>query len=64
MSTEVKLDQRIRDAETRLFARGGLQPGAALHEVPGGHGPWLDDPAACAKLVADHLAATGFARAV
>jgi pimeloyl-ACP methyl ester carboxylesterase len=39
-------------------------PGATLHEVPGGHGPWLDDPAVCAKLVAGHLAATGFAPAV
>jgi pimeloyl-ACP methyl ester carboxylesterase len=35
-------------------------PGAVLHEVPGGHGPWLDDPAGCAKLVTGHLAATGF----
>jgi pimeloyl-ACP methyl ester carboxylesterase len=38
-------------------------PAAALREVPGGHGPWLDDPAGCAKLVAGHLAATGFAPA-
>jgi pimeloyl-ACP methyl ester carboxylesterase len=35
-------------------------PGAVLHEVPGGHGPWLEDPAGCAKLVAGHLTATGF----
>ena len=35
-------------------------PGAVLHEVRGGHGPWLDDPAGCAKLVTGHLAATGF----
>jgi len=35
-------------------------PGAVLHEVPGGHGPWLDDPAGCTKLVIGHLAATGF----
>ena len=35
--------------------------GAVLHEVPGGHGPWLEDPAGCAKLVTGHLAATGFA---
>ncbi|HEX7265937.1 MAG TPA: alpha/beta hydrolase [Streptosporangiaceae bacterium] len=35
-------------------------PGAVLHEVPGGHGPWLEDPAGCAKLVIGHLAATGF----
>jgi pimeloyl-ACP methyl ester carboxylesterase len=38
-------------------------PGAALHEVPGGHGPWLEDPAGCAKLVTDHFTATGFAPA-
>jgi pimeloyl-ACP methyl ester carboxylesterase len=34
---------------------------AELHDVPGGHGPWLDDPAGCAKIVVEHLAATGFA---
>jgi pimeloyl-ACP methyl ester carboxylesterase len=39
-------------------------PGAILREVPGGHGPWLDDPAGCATLVTSHLAATGFAPAV
>jgi pimeloyl-ACP methyl ester carboxylesterase len=39
-------------------------PGAILHEVPGGHGPWLDDPAGCATLVTGHLAATGFAPAL
>ena len=38
-------------------------PGAVLYEVPGGHGPWLEDPAGCAKLVTGHLAATGFAPA-
>ena len=38
-------------------------PGAVLHEVPGGHGPWLEDPAGCAKLVTGHFAATGFAPA-
>jgi pimeloyl-[acyl-carrier protein] methyl ester esterase len=38
-------------------------PGAMLHEVPGGHGPWLEDPAGCAKLVISHLTATGFAPA-
>jgi pimeloyl-ACP methyl ester carboxylesterase len=37
--------------------------GAVLHEVEGGHAPWLDDPAGCAKLVISHLAATGFAPA-
>jgi pimeloyl-ACP methyl ester carboxylesterase len=36
-------------------------PGAVLHEVPGGHGPWLEDPAGCARLTIGHLAATGFA---
>jgi len=35
-------------------------PDAVLHEVPGGHGPWLEDPAGCAKLVIGHLIATGF----
>ena len=39
-------------------------PGAVLHEVPGGHGPWLEDPAGCAKLVTGHLTATGFAPAI
>ncbi len=38
-------------------------PGATLHEVPGGHGPWLEDPAGCARLVISHLTATGFAPA-
>ena len=38
-------------------------PGAVLHEVPGGHGPWLEDPAGCAKLVTSHLTATGYAPA-
>jgi pimeloyl-ACP methyl ester carboxylesterase len=38
-------------------------PGAVLHEVPGGHGPWLEDPAGCARLTTGHLAATGFAPA-
>jgi pimeloyl-ACP methyl ester carboxylesterase len=35
-------------------------PGALLHEVPGGHNPWLEDPAGCAKLVVGHFTATGF----
>ena len=26
-------------------------PGRVLHEVPGGHGPWLEDPAGCATIV-------------
>jgi pimeloyl-ACP methyl ester carboxylesterase len=38
-------------------------PGAVLHEVPGGHGPWLEDPAGCAKIVTGHFTATGFAPA-
>jgi pimeloyl-ACP methyl ester carboxylesterase len=38
--------------------------GAVLHEVPGGHGPWLEDPAGCARLAIDHFAATGFAPAI
>lgn len=36
---------------------------ATLQVVPGGHGPWLDAPDACAELVIDHLNATGFAPA-
>lgn len=36
---------------------------AVLHEVPGGHGPRLEDPAGRAKLVTSHLTATGFAPA-
>jgi pimeloyl-ACP methyl ester carboxylesterase len=36
-------------------------PSAVLHEVPGGHGPWLDSPAASARVVLDHLTSTGFA---
>jgi pimeloyl-ACP methyl ester carboxylesterase len=35
-------------------------PGAVLHEVPGGHGPWLENPAGCAKLITGHLTATGY----
>lgn len=38
-------------------------PGAVLCEVPGGHGPWFEDPVGCAKLVVDHLTVTGFAPA-
>ena len=38
-------------------------PGAVLHEVPGGHGPWLEDPAGCAKLVTGHFTATRYAPA-
>jgi pimeloyl-ACP methyl ester carboxylesterase len=35
-------------------------PSAVLHEVPGGHGPWLEDPAGCARVVVEHLTSTGF----
>jgi len=38
-------------------------PGAVLDEVNCGHGPWLDDPTTCAKLVTAHLTATGVAPA-
>jgi pimeloyl-ACP methyl ester carboxylesterase len=30
-------------------------PGATLHEVPGGHGPWLVDPKRSAELIQTHL---------
>ncbi len=30
-------------------------PGATLHEVRGGHGPWLVDPQLSARLIAAHL---------
>jgi pimeloyl-ACP methyl ester carboxylesterase len=30
-------------------------PGAMLHEVPGGHGPWLVDTERCAELIRTHL---------
>jgi pimeloyl-ACP methyl ester carboxylesterase len=39
-------------------------PGAVLHEVPAGHGPWLEDSAGCARLVTGHFTATGFAPAL
>jgi pimeloyl-ACP methyl ester carboxylesterase len=35
-------------------------PDAVLHEVSGGHVPWLDDPVGCAGLITRHLTATGF----
>ena len=35
-------------------------PAATLHEVPGGHGPWFEDPARCAGLITRQLTATGF----
>jgi pimeloyl-ACP methyl ester carboxylesterase len=37
-----------------------LIPSADFREVPGGHGPWFEDPAGCAGLVIRHLTATGF----
>jgi pimeloyl-ACP methyl ester carboxylesterase len=30
-------------------------PSAALHEVPGGHGPWLVDTERSAELIRAHL---------
>jgi pimeloyl-ACP methyl ester carboxylesterase len=30
-------------------------PTAELYELPGGHGPWLEHPVACANLVRQHL---------
>lgn len=39
-------------------------PAATLREVPGGHGPWLEDPATCARLAISHLSATGYPPAI
>ena len=39
-------------------------PAAALHEVPGGHGPWLVDPGRSAELIQTHLAAVAAADAL
>lgn len=36
-------------------------PAATLHDVPGGHAPWLEDAAGCAQHILQHLGATGFA---
>ena len=33
-------------------------PAAVLHEVEGGHAPWFEDPADCAKFIDDHQKAT------
>jgi pimeloyl-ACP methyl ester carboxylesterase len=38
----------------------GRLPSGTLREVPGGHAPWLDDAAGCARLIVQHLVATGF----
>lgn len=35
-------------------------PSARPHVVTGGHAPWLEDPAGCARVIARHLAATGY----
>jgi pimeloyl-ACP methyl ester carboxylesterase len=32
-------------------------PGATLHQVPGGHAPWFEEPGGCAQLVREHFAA-------
>jgi len=34
-------------------------PSALLHELPGGHGPWFEDPTRCACLIIEHLTKTG-----
>jgi len=33
-------------------------PSATLHEVPGGHGPWLVDTKRSAELIQSHLTVT------
>jgi pimeloyl-ACP methyl ester carboxylesterase len=33
-------------------------PTATLHEVPGGHGPWLVDTKRSAELIQTHLTST------
>lgn len=38
-------------------------PSSMLHEVPGGHGPWFEDPAGCAHLIIEHLTTTGYSPA-
>ncbi len=35
-------------------------PSATLHQLPGGHGPWFEDPHRCAALITQHLTTTGF----
>jgi pimeloyl-ACP methyl ester carboxylesterase len=50
-------DPFLTPAEARPSVAG--VPGAVLHEVAGGHAPWLDDPAGCGKLVTGHLTETG-----
>jgi pimeloyl-ACP methyl ester carboxylesterase len=37
-------------------------PAATLHEVPGGHGPWLVDTERSAELIQTHLASIGAQR--
>jgi pimeloyl-ACP methyl ester carboxylesterase len=56
-----RTDPFLRPAEARPSVAKFRS--AKLHEVDGGHGPWLDDPDTCATVVTDHLRATGFAPA-
>jgi pimeloyl-ACP methyl ester carboxylesterase len=49
-----------------LDARAGRRcaasvPGAAFHQVRGGHAPWFEDPGTCSRLAVDHLSAAGYA---
>jgi pimeloyl-ACP methyl ester carboxylesterase len=37
-----------------------LIPSADFRAVPGGHGPWFEDPPGCAELAIRHLTASGF----
>jgi pimeloyl-ACP methyl ester carboxylesterase len=39
---------KARDSITKI-------PNAILHEVPGGHGPWFENPGVCAALISQHL---------
>jgi pimeloyl-ACP methyl ester carboxylesterase len=36
----------------------GQIPAATLHQVPGGHGPWLADTKRTAELIQNHLTST------
>ena len=48
--------------EDRFLTPSGVKPQiadlptATLHEIRGGHSPWLDEPATCAQIVRAHLA--------
>jgi pimeloyl-ACP methyl ester carboxylesterase len=35
-------------------------PSSRLHVVNAGHAPWLEDPVGCARVITQHLAATGY----